>query len=93
MIEAGTPSTCRELDQCFPKRCARPTGVVMVRTTRGPAQRGGGAELRAARKEVEKRVAKGSIKAGARKPRPGCCKGPAGTEGGKPRPEYSDYRP
>src|SRR5687768_4332102 len=33
-------------------------------------------------------TAKGIIEAGARKLRPGWCKGPVGTEGGKPRPDY-----
>jgi|SRR5215204_2805184 len=30
IIEAGAPSTCRELNPCCPKRSARPPGVVMV---------------------------------------------------------------
>ena len=33
-------------------------------------------------------TAKGIRETGARKLRPGWCKGPVGTEGGKPRPDY-----
>jgi hypothetical protein len=67
MIEAGAPST-GGLRGMF-VRCARPTGGSHGLTTDAPAQRSKGTKLRAA-PDRSKGAAKGSIKAGARKPRP-----------------------
>src|SRR5687768_7194930 len=70
MIEAGATSTS-EFQECCPKRCARPTGGSHGRTTRGPAQRAAGAKRRAALGTMGRTgAARGSIEAGARKPRP-----------------------
>ena len=62
MIEAGAPSTCRELNSCCPKRCARPTGDSHGRTTRGPAQRFKGAKTKAARKGEDETRGQGQYK-------------------------------
>jgi hypothetical protein len=61
MIEAGGPSTS-ELQACFPKSCARPTGGSHGLTARGPAQRGEGAKAKAAPRKVPKKRGQGHYK-------------------------------
>jgi hypothetical protein len=68
MIEADAPST--EEVVCTLAERARPTGGSHGLTTDAPAQRIKGAKLKAA-PDRSKGAARGIIKAGARKPRPG----------------------
>ena len=70
MIEAGAPSTS-ELQACCPKRCARHTEGSYGLIVRDPTQRAEDAKRRAAPQDDGASAAKGIIKAGARKPRPG----------------------